>query len=728
MLRDQFDLDKEIVFYNIEQKYDARKKDKEKQSAEELQRIEEESARAAEANRKQIMMQQDRAAENRGFSGLLPGDGTGGSPVRRKRRYEGPVRGNLLLGKTVEAEVTKIQRITADGDNVVIEATVFDMEVRTLKNGRALVILDVTDGSDSVRVKCYVSQKKKEELENHIRKGCFLKIAGYSEYDTFEKMTVLTAESLEKLKKPEREDTAVRKRTELHVHTNMSQVDGLMDVRELVKTAIRWGHQAIAVTDHGVVQAFPDAAKAAGDDIKILYGCEGYLVNAVEKPDGSLDYKSNPSYHIILIAQNQTGLKNLYKLVSYSFLDYHYKRPRMPKQLISKYREGLLIGSACEAGELFRAMRSGASEEDLERIAAFYDYLEVQPRTNNYFMVEKGLVHSEEDLLDYNRRIVALGERLGKPVVATSDAHYLNKEDYIYRNMIMAAHGFRDLAETPRLWLRTTDEMLEEFRYLGAEKAEEIVIDNPQRIADSVEVLKPVPEGKYPPKIDGAEEHLRKRCYERAHSIYGDPLPQLVEERLEKELNSVIENGYAVMYVAAEMLVQKSLSDGYLVGSRGSVGSSFAATMDGITEVNPLPAHYVCPNCKHSEFLLDGEFDCGVDLPDKNCPVCGTPYKKDGFNIPFETFLGFSGNKEPDIDLNFAGEYQPVAHKYVEEIFGAKNVFKAGTINTIKEKTAFAYVRNYFQERGRVVNPCEMKRLTLGCTGVRKTTGQHPGG
>ena len=729
ILREKFGLQVEIVFCNIEQKYDARRKNKEDQSAQELRQAAEEAERAAEVYRRQQEAEPSAAQSYGGWNGGANGSGGNGGPApKRKRGYEGPVRGNVILGKPATGTVTEIKNISGDQENLLIEASIFDMDSRTMKNGRVLEALDVTDGTDSIRVKCFVSQQKSGDIHEHLSKGTYVRITGHTEYDTFEKMTVFMADSIEKAEKPERRDTQERKRVELHVHTKMSQVDGMMDVKDLVKTAIRWGHPAVAVTDHGVVQAFPDAAKAAGDKIKVIYGCEGYLVNAIEQPDGSLDYKSNPAYHIILLAKNQTGLKNLYKLVSFSFLDYYYKRPRIPKQLITEYREGLIIGSACEAGEVFRTMRDGATEEELERVASFYDYLEVQPRTNNYFMVEKGMVSSMDDVLDFNRRIVALGEKMNKPVVATSDAHYMNPEDYIYRNIIMAAHGFKDLAETPRLWLRTTDEMLEEFAYLGPEKAEEIVIDNPQKIADSVEVLKPVPEGKYPPKIEGAEERLRQRCYERAHSIYGDPLPQLVEERLEKELSSVIENGYAVMYVAAEMLVQKSLSDGYLVGSRGSVGSSFAATMDGITEVNPLPAHYVCPNCKHSEFMLDGEYDCGVDMPDKNCPVCGTPYKKDGFNIPFETFLGFSGNKEPDIDLNFAGEYQPVAHKYVEEIFGSKNVFKAGTISTIKEKTAFAYVRNYFQERGRVVNPCEMKRLALGCTGVRKTTGQHPGG
>ncbi|MDD7408901.1 MAG: PolC-type DNA polymerase III [Anaerovoracaceae bacterium] len=733
IMRDRFGRDVQIEFCNIDNRYDERVKDKESKNAQELEVLRQETETAARENAKKAAAQAENS-QQKGYGGYGGGSwngggASGGQPKRRKRAYEGPVKGNLILGKPIDCDPIPIKNITGSEQHVAIEGTVFASEEKELKNGgRFIQTFCVTDNTDSICVKCFVSAQKKADFDEYIPNNAYVRIAGHAEYDTFEKMTVIMADSIELGEKPERHDTCERKRVELHVHTKMSQIDGLMDVKDLVKQAIKWGHKAVAVTDHGVVQAFPDAAEAAGDDIKVLYGCEGYLVNAIEHPDGTLDYKSNPSYHVILIAKNQTGLKNLYKLVSFSFLDYHYKRPRMPKQVISQYREGLIIGSACEAGEVFRTMESGASDEELEKVASFYDYLEVQPRTNNWFKLEKGQVQSEEELLDYNRRIVALGEKLGKPVVATSDAHYKEPEDYIYRNIIMAAHGFKDLSESPRLWLRTTDEMLEEFSYLGREKAEEIVIDNPQMIADSVDVLRPVPKGKFPPKIDGAEERLRTRCYEKAHSIYGDPLPELVEQRLDKELHSIIDNGYAVMYVAAEMLVQKSLSDGYLVGSRGSVGSSFAATMDGITEVNPLPPHYVCPKCKHSEFMLDSDYGCGADMPDKVCPVCGTKYKKDGFNIPFETFLGFNGTKEPDIDLNFAGEYQPVAHKYVETIFGAKNVFKAGTISTIKEKTAQMYVRKYFEERGRTVNKCELQRLALGCTGVRKTTGQHPGG
>lgn len=646
----------------------------------------------------------------------------------RKRTYEGPVRGNVILGKKIEGAPLSVSDIPGNGP-AVMEGSIFGTDVKETRGGRFIYTFNITDKTDSIKVKCFISEKKKADLDEYLGNGKYVRVAGSCEYDTFEKMTLFKAESIELAEAPGvRKDTAERKRVELHAHTRMSQIDGIMDVKAYVKRAKAWGHSALAITDHGVVQSFPDAADAAGDDIKILFGVEGYLVDAPELPDGTLDYKSNNSHHIILIAKNKTGLKNIYKLVSFSFVDYFYKKPRMPRSEIEKYREGIIIGSACEAGELFRALVAGASDEELERIASFYDYLEIQPRSNNYFMVENGKYSSVEDLLELNRRIVDLGIRTGKPVAATCDAHYLDPEDHIYRNIIMAGHGFTNLSEDPRLYLRTTDEMLEEFAYLGEELAEKVVIDDPQMIADMVEVIQPVAKGKFPPNIEGSEERLRERCYEKAHSMYGDPLPQLVEERLEKELTSVISNGYAVMYVAAEMLVQKSLSDGYLVGSRGSVGSSLAAMMDGITEVNPLPPHYLCPNCRNSEFILDGSYECGADMPEKVCPVCGTEYKRDGFNIPFETFLGFSGNKEPDIDLNFAGEYQPVAHKYVEEIFGSENVFKAGTINTIKEKTALGYVRKYCELTGKNVNPIEAERLAHGCEGTRKTSGQHPGG
>ena len=537
------------------------------------------------------------------------------------------------------------------------------------------------------------------------------------------------ADSIEKAEKKERMDTYPEKRVELHAHTKMSAMDGLNDAKRMVKTAEKWGHRAVAITDHGVVQAFPEASHA-GKDIKILYGCEGYLLEDRDliAEDGTINYKGRPTNHVIVFAKNRDGLKNLYRLVSMSHLNYFYKKPRMPKSVLTKYREGLIIGSACEAGEVYQAILHEESEAELKRLVEFYDYLEIQPLINNRFLIEGGHVKDEEALREINRKIIALGEQYGKPVVATCDAHYFDAEEALYRRIIMAGQGFKDVEGDEGLYFRTTDEMMEEFMYLGEEKAYEVVITNPNKIADEIESMMPVPDGKFPPKIEGAEEDLRKACEERAANMYGSPLPQEIRERLDKELNSIIDNGYAVMYRSAELLVKKSLSDGYLVGSRGSVGSSFAATMSGITEVNPLPPHYLCPNCKHLEWGDKELYDCGVDMPDKVCPECGTPYRKEGFTIPFETFLGFEANKEPDIDLNFAGEYQGTAQKYVEEIFGKENVYKAGTISAVKDRIAYGYVARYFEEREISVNKAEMDRLTDCCTGVKKTSGQHPGG
>ncbi|MCR4601250.1 MAG: PolC-type DNA polymerase III [Clostridia bacterium] len=720
--RANFGMDQKFVFVNNDAAVEERTRMQQEQEKIELARMEEQRRIAAENARNNP----PEPAQG-GYGGW-----NGGGQKRQSRKYEGPVDGNRFIGKPISGNSIPIHSINRDTEHVIIEGSVFSYESKDIKNERAILMIYMTDKTDSICVKMFVSQKKRDELNDYIKNGVYIRVEGRCEYDTFEQMTVVMADSIEKGSQPKREDDADpdRKRVELHAHTKMSRMDAVTEVADLVKQAKAWGHKAVAITDHGCCQGFPDAAKAAGGDIKVIYGVEGYLVETQPGPRGTVDFKSNPTYHIIILAKNATGLKNLYELVSVSYLDYFHKRPRMPREEIEKHREGLIIGSACEAGEVFRTMTGGGSDEDIMKVAEFYDYLEIQPRSNNMFMLEKGMVQSEEQLLDFNRKIVEIGDRMGKPVVATCDTHYLNPEDYIFRNIILAAQNYKDLNDRPSLYIRTTREMLEEFAYLGAEKAEEVVIDNTQMIADMVEEIIPVPKGKYPPKIAGAEDRLRNRCYEKAHSIYGDPLPELVQTRLDKELHSIIDNGYAVMYVAAELLVQKSLSDGYLVGSRGSVGSSFAATMDGITEVNPLPPHYICenPECKNVEFMIDQGFDCGVDMPDKVCPKCGQKYKKEGFNIPFETFLGFKGDKEPDIDLNFAGEYQPVAHRFVGEIFGEKNVFKAGTISTVQEKMAHGYVRKYYEERGKKVNKCEELRLALGCTGVRKTTGQHPGG
>ena len=663
-------------------------------------------------------------------NGSAGGGGKNGNSFkgRRKRTYV-PVKGNLIMGSPIAGPATPIGEVTSESGKVVIEGELFKKDSRTIRDDSKLASLYITDKRTSICVKSFVLNEKWADIDTHLGNGDGVKIQGSAQWDRFDNCVSVMADSIEKIDTPERVDTYPEKRVELHAHTKMSAMDGLNDTKHMVKTAEKWGHRAVAITDHGVVQAFPDASHAA-KDIKILYGCEGYLLEDKDliKEDGTIDYKARGTNHVIIFAQNRTGLKNLYKLVSMSHLDYFYKRPRMPKSVISKYREGLIIGSACEAGELYRAILNNESDEEIKRIVDFYDYLEIQPLVNNKFLIENGHVKNEEVLKENNRRIVELGRQYGKPVVATCDSHYFDEEEALYRRILMAGQGFKDVEGDKGLYFRTTQEMMEEFMYLGEETAYEVVIKNTNMIADMIEPMMPVPDGKFPPKIKGAEEDLRKACEERAANMYGSPLPEVIRARLDKELNSIIDNGYAVMYRSAEMLVKKSLADGYLVGSRGSVGSSFAATMSGITEVNPLPPHYLCPNCKNLEWGDNEKYDCGVDMPDKVCPKCGTTYSKEGFTIPFETFLGFEANKEPDIDLNFAGEYQGTAQKYVEEIFGAKNVYKAGTIGTIKDKTAYGYVAKYFEERGINVNKFEMDRLSSCCEGVRRTSGQHPGG
>lgn len=677
-------------------------------------------------------------------SGYGAQGGYNSTGYKRKDSYD-PVFTNsngevVILGKDfTDVPISYDEAIERIGDKmyVTIEGEVFKMESKPIKNNRVIFSILIAKDTRTFCVKMFLDEKKMADFNDNLGDGDFIRVRGSAEFDTFEHNNVLMAKAVKKVHKECREDRYPDgKRVELHIHSKMSDNDGFNEIADIVNTAAYWGQPAVAITDHGVVQAFPDAAKAAdklakkGKEIKVIYGLEGYLYPDEDciNEDGEIDIKKNRTYHIILLAKSQEGIKNLYKLVSYSHIDYFYKRPRIPRSVLNAHREGLIIGSACEAGEVYNAVQRGVTDEELDKIAGFYDYLEIQPLGNNQFMIDEGIVSGKDDLIRNNLRILDAGDRLGKLTVATTDSHYPDKESSIYRNIIMAGIGFRD-TESDALYMRTTDEMMEEFSYLG-NRAKEVVIDNTNKIAEIIdEGIRPVPKGKYPPKIEGAEETLRKSCYDKCKSIYGDPIPEEIKDRLDTELNSIISNGYAVMYVAAQLLVGKSMEDGYLVGSRGSVGSSFAATMAGITEVNPLEPHYVCPNCKYHEFTEElDKYDCGFDMPDKMCPKCGTKLRKDGLNIPFATFLGFKGDKEPDIDLNFAGEYQPIAHKYVGEIFGAKNVFKAGTVATIADKTAFGYVKHFVEDKGIAANKHDIDYLVKGCTGVKRTTGQHPGG
>ncbi|MDO5038207.1 PolC-type DNA polymerase III [Clostridium sp.] len=827
---------------------------------------------------------------------------------------------NTILGRNISQEAINISEIDETSGYVAIIGEVFKTEIIETRTGKMILTFFITDYTSSITVKCFLRDKDKEEVLDNVKKGLYCKVRGEAIYDTYAREVVIMGRDIVKMKKIERMDGSEEKRVELHLHTNMSTMDGMVSASKMIERASKWGHEAIAITDHGVVQAFPDAQSASKKfGVKVIYGVEGYLVNdgiplaigengeslddsyvvfdlettgfspkndkiieigAVKIREGKIidrfsefvnpernipykiteltgisdsmvaeaetidtllpkflkfcegsvlvahnaafdtgfikyncrnkslkfsftildtvplarflypelkkvklnivakhlgislenhhravddaeataqillkcfeklkeekeiydlkslnnqflshiDIKKQPTNHIIILAKTQEGLKNLYKLVSEAHLDNFFKNARTKKSRLQEMREGLIIGSACEAGEVYRAILDGKSDEEIIEICRFYDYLEIQPIANNNFLIQKGNVNDEEELRDINKKIYNIGKKLNKLVVATGDVHFLDPQDEAFRRIIMAGKGFKDADNQPPLYLKTTDEMLKEFSYLGEEEAKEVVILNPKKIASEVENIKPIPEETFPPKIEGAEDEIRNMVNNKVHSIYGENLPDVIQKRLDKELNSIINNGYAVLYLIAQKLVAKSLEDGYLVGSRGSVGSSFVATMSDITEVNGLPPHYVCPNCKKSEFFLDGSISSGADLPEKNCPNCGTPYKRDGHDIPFETFLGFEGDKEPDIDLNFSGEYQGVVHKYCEVLFGKGYVFKAGTIGTVAEKTAYGYVRKYLDERGIRATSAEIERLTIGCTGIKRTTGQHPGG
>ena len=841
-----------------------------------------------------------------------------------KKNEESP----LILGRSlnIRTDLVKIENIPMDENaevKVCVDGEVLEgsLDSRDIKNEKAIIMFNIFDGTSTIGCKAFLEKDKAKEVKSKISKAKGLRIEGIAKYSTYSKEVEIMANTIIEstgIKKEKREDNAEVKRVELHMHTQMSQLDAITPCSDLLKRAVSWGWKSIAITDHGVVQSFPDAHKfleKTGADLKVIYGVEAYYcpdkdpcvfnskgqsidteycvfdlettgishitekiteIGAIKIKNGEIidtfstfvnpekpipeevvnvthitdemvkdaetiqkvmpkfldfigdsvlvahnadfdigfmkynceslglnfdntyidtlrlakaifpefgryrlgyiaeklgikvevahralddvktlvavfkemilkakdndaktiddfdnvfeiDFRKLPTYHMIILAQNYVGLKNLYKLVSYSHLDYFYKKPRILKSMLNQYREGLIIGSACEAGELYRAVVSEKSDEDLEEIAEFYDYLEIQPLANNEYLIKEGQVKDWEKLKEFNKKIVQIGEKLNKPVVATCDVHFMDPGDEIYRRILQAGQKYDDADNQAPLYLRTTEEMLEEFSYLGKEKAYEVVVTNTNKVADMCEKIKPISPEKCPPHIPGCEEDIKNIAYKKAYELYGNPLPEIVATRLDKELNSIISNGYSVMYIIAQKLVWKSNEDGYIVGSRGSVGSSLVAFMTGITEVNSLQPHYRCPKCKYSDFT-DYGIGNGFDLPDKNCPKCGEKLYKDGMDIPFETFLGFNGDKEPDIDLNFSGEYQAKAHKYTEVIFGKGTTFKAGTVGTVAEKTAFGYARGYFEDRNIKKPNAEIARLSSGCVGVKRTTGQHPGG
>lgn len=670
-----------------------------------------------------------------------------------------------IYGKAIHEKPKNIADVSTEDGYITVWGDVLKTEVRETKRGTSKIFdFDISDYTSSITVKMFDDKRVIDPLVDKINEAGTLVISGGYQFDTFSNQYVLRPYAIASIKKAEKTDDEPEKRIELHMHTSLSEMDAISSPTALVKQAIKWGHEAVAITDHGVVQALPEAyaASGKGSKIKLILGMEGYLVDDEKYPD-FLNMKTNQyeRYHIIFLVKEDTsmdesipkeerkyGRKNLYEMISASNVKYFKKRPLIPKSLLREKRDCIIVGSACEQGEVYQAILDDVDEDKLEEIASFYDYLEIQPNGNNAFMLRTSdqeyvtnkrgeekknrywRVNSEEDLININKKIIALGDKLGKLVVATGDVHFLSEHDAKFRAIIMASKGFDDADNQPPLYFKTTREMLDDFAWAG-DRAREFVIDNPKKIADSImDNIPPIPPGTFQPHIDGANEELTEKCWNMAKDLYGDPVPEYVANRLQRELDSIIGHGFGVLYVIAKRLVEESERNGYLVGSRGSVGSSLAAHFGGISEVNPLAPHYYCKKCKHSEFFLNGEYGSGFDLPSKNCPNCGIPMKRDGHEIPFETFLGFDGDKEPDIDLNFSGEYQSRSHRFTEELFGKEYVFKAGTMATVADKTAYGYVMKYLDERGiqNVTPRAEIDRLTVGCTGIKRTTGQHPGG
>lgn len=690
------------------------------------------------------------------------------APVKPKKVYDYKPADNLpvylesaelVWGRKLDTNTKSMIDITESDEFVSCWGEVFGVEWRDIKTKRGdscVLEFSFSDHTNSLTASMFVNPDEKDKFKI-VKNGNYILVNGKYEFDSFKRDFIVKPKAIASLEKyTEKDNYDGLKRVELHCHTNMSAKDAVSSGADIVRQAYNWGHKAIAITDHGVVQAYPSAAgevkaiRKSGGDFKVIYGVESYFVNDEKYgTDFSALYKQGKVNHQIILVKNLVGLKNLYKLVSGAHLDNFFKRPITLKSELDKYREGLIIGSACEQGELYKAVVQGASDEELCEIASYYDYLEIQPLGNNEFMVRDSKkpdkrnektgevtpnkfkhVTSLEVVKDFNRKVVEIADKLGKPVVATGDVHFLKKEDDIIRKILMAGQGYDDFDNQAPLYLKTTEEMLSDFDYFG-ERAKEFVIDNPNMIADMVDGdVIPVPDGNYPPVIEGSDDLLRNICWENAHKIYGEQVPEIVEKRLEKELNSIINNGFSIMYISAQKLVAFSEENGYLVGSRGSVGSSFVATMAGISEVNPLAPHYVCPKCCYSEFFTDGSVGSGFDLPEKNCPKCNTPLNRDGHDIPFETFLGFKGDKVPDIDLNFSDEFQTQVQKYTETLFGSENVFKAGTISTVAEKTAFGFAKAYAEKKSIVLSNAELNRLAskVEKAQIKQTTGQHPAG